>query len=293
MLRLLVFGGTGFLGGRVVSAGTNKGFAVTATRHTSLPDERLEAEATFKRCDLTDRAAVDELVDAFDPDLVVNAAYIQSGPTASVVCGDAAGWVAKACARNGAQLVHISTDLVFDGSLGRPYDEDAATNPLSDYGNAKLRGEQLVLAALPDASILRTSLIYGDPSAPQEALVRRALSSPDSTAPPIAFFTDEWRSPIHVDDLAAAVFEVASHQANREPAVRGVLHVAGSERVSRFRFAQLLAIHGGQDPGQIVGRTQDRALGPRPADVSLDVSRAVGVGLRLPGVSDRLDDLSR
>ena len=292
-MQLLVFGGTGFLGGRVITAGADRGYAVTATQFTSLPTAHVASVSEFHSCDMTDRAAVDRLVDIVNPDLVVNAAYIQSGPTASVVCGDAAGWVADACKRNNSQLVHVSTDLVFDGLLGHPYREDDSPKPLSAYGSAKLRGEELVAAALPSAAILRTSLIYGDPSAPQEMLVNRALHAPESEQTPIAFFTDEWRSPIHVDDLAAAILDLERLMERSRAAVGGVLNVAGSERVSRFQFAQLLAIHAGESPEDLTGRTQEPTLGPRPADVSLDVSRALQLGLTLPGASDRLGASSR
>ncbi len=288
MPRLLVLGGTGFLGGRVAAIGVDRGFDVTATRHSSTPDDIASAVAVFEHCDLTNRPALDLLIDTVAPDVVVNAAYIQSGPTASVVCGDAAGWVGEACARNRSCLIHISTDLVFDGSLGRPYTETDTPHPLSKYGDAKLRGEQLVAAAHPSAVIARTSLIYGDSSAPQETLVGRALDPTASGSSPIAFFTDEWRSPIHVDDLAAAVLDITTmldHDSN----VDSVLHVAGAERVSRLRFAQLLSVSLGGDPEHLVGRTQDPKLGPRPADVSLDISAALELGLTLPGASDRLN----
>ncbi len=276
MPHLLVVGGTGFLGSRLIEVGTRRGFDVSATRHTSTPSRPSASRASWFDCDITSRSQVDELIASQQPDVVVNAAYIQNGPRADVVCADAAGWVADAAQRLDSRVIHVSTDLVFDGNLGRSYTEDDVTNPLSDYGRAKLRGEQLVLTAAPNAAIARTSLIYGDPTAPQESLTRKAVGS-DS----ISLFTDEWRSPVHVEDLAAALVDLAADT------FAGVLNVAGAERLSRFEFAGLLATEMGCDPTQLLGRPQDPALGPRAKDVSLDITNALALGLVLPGARER------
>ena len=280
MAKLLVIGGTGFLGRRLTEIGTRRGFDVSATHHTTAPPHSTNdpsSAVAWSRCDITNRSHVDDVVSLHAPTVVINAAYIQSGPTASVVCGEASGWIAAAAQRAGARFVHVSTDLVFDGTLGRPYTEADETNPLSEYGHAKLRGEGLVLAEAPGTAIARTSLIYGDPTAPQERLTHKALDS-DS----ISFFTDELRSPIHVDDLATALLDIAALE------FAGVLNVAGAERLSRFEFAHALAEHAGHDPSRLTGTPQDPALGPRPKDVSLDISNAVALGLSLPGATQRL-----
>lgn len=285
MTRLLVFGGTGFLGGRLCAVGTERGFDVTATHFSTPPGTSYThstAHADWLRCDITEGTEVDELVASVRPDAIINAAYVQSGPTAATVCGDAAGWVAAAAERAAARLVHVSTDLVFDGNLGRSYGEDDVTNPLSDYGVAKLRGEELVANEAPSAVIARTSIIYGHPRAPQETLTRRALEPAPPGQNPVTFFTNEWRSPVHVDDLATALVDLTALP------VSGVLHVAGAERINRLGFATLLAAYRGRDPSTLVGKPQDPALGPRPEDVSLDVQRAESLGLSLPGVSNRL-----
>src|SRR6185436_6147705 len=73
---------------------------------------------------------------------------------------DAASDVAGRCAELGARLIHLSTDLVFDGAKGQ-YDEDDAPNPLSVYGRTKLESESAVLARAPGAAVLRISSVYG------------------------------------------------------------------------------------------------------------------------------------
>jgi dTDP-4-dehydrorhamnose reductase len=107
-----------------------------------------------------------------------------------------------------------------------------------------------VLAARPDALVVRTSLIYrGDGSTRHEQLARD---------PTMSFYDDELRSPVQVGDLAAAILELA------ELDVTGPLHVAGTDGLSRLDFARLVnpSARGGPRPAG------------RPGDCRLDSSRA-------------------
>ena len=92
---------------------------------------------------------------------------------------DGSHHVARAAAEVGARLVHVSTDLVFDGALGRPYTEDDEPRPVIDYGRQKLAAEEIVRAVLPGALIVRTSLIYGgaEPSRHERLVLEAADGS--------------------------------------------------------------------------------------------------------------------
>jgi dTDP-4-dehydrorhamnose reductase len=162
--------------------------------------------------------------------------------------------VALASDRVGARLVHLSTDLVFDGEHGAPYREDAEPQPISPYGQAKLEAEQLVAQLAGDALVVRTSLLYGKAEpGPQERLAAREHGS---------FYVDEIRCPAVVGDLAAALLELAGLD------VRGVLHVAGPDAVSRFEFARMLGAKDPQPANTPPGRARN---------VALDSSRAAAV----------------
>ena len=122
---------------------------------------------TSSQWDITDPQAADQIVQSGD--VVINcAAYTNvdgaEGDQATAYAVNAAGpeHIAQACARAGARLVHISTDYVFSGDFGgsapHPYEPDDETAPLSVYGRTKLAGERAVLAALPQAVVVRTRL---------------------------------------------------------------------------------------------------------------------------------------
>jgi dTDP-4-dehydrorhamnose reductase len=199
------------------------------------------------------------------PDAVVHTAYVQSGPLLheTVVRGSRA--VAAAAHRAGARLIHLSTDLVFDGEQGAPYTEASEPRPVGDYGAAKLEAERLVGRAHPQALLVRTSLLYGKPG-PQEAL---ALSDG------VELYTDEIRCPTRVEDLAAALLELL------EIELSGPLHVAAPDAVSRYELGRLLRTAAGADPDGIRSAPSPRA--GRARNVALDSSKAAGLlrtGLR-------------
>ena len=272
--RLLVVGGSGFLGRTTVAWAIAQGVSVDATYLSSAPQpaDALDDEH-WHRCDILDLEQVRGIVAEVAPTAIINAAYRQSGERAEEICSDGAGNLASAAADADARIVHVSTDLVFDGDLERPYNEDDPVSPINDYGRAKARAEELVAAANPNSVSVRTSLIYGASDAPQERLVRRAIDQGD-----ISFFTDEWRSPIHVEHLAAAVGALAT-----EVPATGVLHVAGAERLNRLQFASVLAENMDLDAALLTGGPADASLGPRASDVALDIQRAIGLGFELPG----------
>lgn len=242
---LHVTGATGYLGSELV---------------------RLRPDASTERVEVRDERAVRELFERLGPEVVIHTAYRQYGPGAYDINVSGSRNVAVAAAAVGARLVHLSTDVVFDGRKGAPYAEDDPLSPASDYGCAKADAEAAVAAAHPKALIVRTSLLYGgrEPSRHE-----RAAHDPEAI-----FFTNEVRCPVHVGDLARALLELAALD------VVGPLHVAGAEGVSRAQFAELVA-----------GRPVRTAEAPptRPLDCRLDSSRAQAmIRRRLRGVREVL-----
>ena len=250
---LLVVGGTGLLGSTIVELADRRGLNWAATFCTSA--------RSGERWHHADLRSIRPLLDRLQPAAIVNAAYINAGADLDAITREAPIELARWTGDTGARLIQLSTDIVFDGELGRAYTEADPPNPVNDYGRAKAAMEPAVLAADPAAVVVRTSLLWGGPGdgGPQVRLVRD---------PDVRFFTDEYRNPLDVTSLAAACLELVDR-----PEITGLLHVAGPERVDRLSFARALAPLAGVDPDSLQGGTGASMPG-RPADVSLDSSLA-------------------
>jgi dTDP-4-dehydrorhamnose reductase len=233
-VKLLITGGAGFLGGEL----RRQAPSALATWHRTRIEDGV-------RLDIRDADATMRCFLKHGPDLVIHTAYAM-GDAETIVHGTHN--VALAAHRAGARLIHLSSDLVFDGEHGAPYSEDDEPRPVMEYGQHKLEAEQLVRRVHPDALIIRTSLLLGPPDGAQEALARRDDA---------VFHTDEIRTPIAVRELAAALLRLGGEH--------GVLHVAGPEALSRYELAARLK------GAPVRGRPTPPG---RARNVALDSSRA-------------------
>jgi len=263
---LLITGTSGYLGGELSRRAPGAtGTYLTAGRPGAV------------QLDVRDADAVARLVDELRPTAVIHTTYSEAGDDgARAVNVDGSRNVARAAAAAGARLVHVSTDLVFDGALGRSYTEDDEPRPIMEYGRQKLAGEKAVREELPRALVVRTSLIYGgtEPSRHERLVVDAAEGRAV-----VRFFSDELRNPVQVGDLAAALLELAASDA------AGVLHVAGADGVNRHEFARLAASAHGRDPDALESGLAADHPDPRPLDCRLDSSRArARVSVELRGV---------
>ena len=196
--RLVITGAGGLLGRTLVAAAPGRDVLAL----------------TSADCDITDPLAIERHVRA--DDVVINcAAYTKVDEAerdearAYAVNATGAENVAHACARAGARLIHVSTDYVFSGRFAdgepRPYEIDDETDPLSVYGRTKLAGEFNVLAAMPDAHVVRTSWIFGGAADFVAAIGKKAAGDDD-----VDVVADQVGGPTYVGDLAQALLEVAA-----------------------------------------------------------------------------------
>lgn len=282
--RLLVTGAGGFLGAHVVEQALAAGWKVIAhVRDPAANAPWLEAvERTT--CDLARTDSIAAWIDALAPGVVVHtaarsrAADCERDPDlAQLVNVGATRELALASARRGVRLVHVSTDLVF-GAVAAPaggFSERDEPAPISRYGLSKLEGERALLREDPRALVVRLPLLLG----PSHG---RGLGASDSLLAAIgrgerqALFEDEWRTPLDVRSAALALLELARAD------VAGPLHVAGPERMSRYELGLRVLRKSGlrADQARAALRATTRAAqglaDSRPADVSLDASRARG-----------------
>jgi dTDP-4-dehydrorhamnose reductase len=269
---LLVVGGSGFLGLRITRQARLAGHRVIATWHASTPPG---VDADWRRLDIRRRDEVTALARRARPDAVINAAYRKAD---WAVTADGGAHVALAAAAAGARLVHVSSDAVFSGAAQR-YDEASPPDPVTPYGAAKAAAETAVKGIAPGAVIARTSLIIGDGDSVHESFVHAMAAG---TAPGI-LYTDEVRCPVHVDDLSAALLELAAGPH------AGTCHVAGADPVSRHELGLLIAARDGLDPSALPAGPRP-ATGPaRPLDVRLDGTRTQArLATRLRGAREFL-----
>jgi dTDP-4-dehydrorhamnose reductase len=274
-VRLLIAGGSGYLGREVARQAGQAGHHVTATYLTRPATEAGEG-VRWRQLDVRSRPGTTDAIAAARPQVVVNAAYRHADWATTA---DGAAHVAAGAAATGAHLVHVSSDALFSGAAS-PYDESAVPDPVLPYGAAKAAAETAVRAILPAATVARTSLITGDGRSPHEALVHDIAAGRTAAV----LFTDDIRCPVHVADLAAAVLELAlARQA-------GIQHVAGADAVSRYELGCLIARRDGLDPGRLPAGLRAGRL-PGPLDVRLDCrATQARLSTRLRGAREFLRD---
>jgi dTDP-4-dehydrorhamnose reductase len=263
--RLLITGGSSYLGQHLVPlASRTHEVLYTYFSQNPLVQDSL-AGVQGRSLDILDRQATLALVAAWKPASIIHTAGSNRSPNMRSVIEQGASNIRDAAAAVNARLIHLSTDVLFDGNHA-PYQEEDPPNPIHDYGRAKAESEKIV-AAYPNHIIVRTSLIYGlDKTDHAAAWLIQGLEA----GQPITLFTDQLRNPVWVWTLSRALLELVALP------YRGILHVTGRQSLSRAEFGvRLLDFHRIQNRSTLRFGLGDPARWP--SDVRLDVSRAVAL----------------
>ncbi|MFG0283960.1 MAG: SDR family oxidoreductase [Phycisphaerales bacterium JB039] len=297
---LLVTGAAGFLGAQVCARARDEGWEVVGVWHARQPS----GADRIIRADLAEPDAAERVVGEVTPDAVIHCAAnartndCQRDPhSARRINADASARLAAACARRSCALAHCSTDLVFDGARpGGMYRETDATAPVNAYGRSKLEAEQRIGEVYPRAVICRLPLLIGL-GAPGAPTFTDAWLEQMRRAEPLTLFTDEYRTPLAVDDAAAGLL-LALDRATDIGAAGGIIHLAGPERINRYElgrhiraaFARTLGVG---DAPLVPGLQADVPMAaPRAADVSLDGSLARSLGFRPRTIREALERMA-
>jgi dTDP-4-dehydrorhamnose reductase len=281
--RAVVFGAAGQLGVELVRDLKERGYGVLAWDRASV--------------DITDAAAVERALVGYEAEVVFNAAaynqvdVAEKEPQAAFqVNALAVRNLALGCRQVDAQLVHFSTDYVFDGTANRPYTEDDMPHPLGAYAVSKLAGESYARAYLDNALVVRTSGVFGPGGLTTargnfvEVMLRLAASSNA-----IRVVEDHAGSPAYAPELASRTIDLAERKC------AGIYHVGGGEAISWFAFARLIFEAAGLSPTLTPTNEREyRTPARRPRYSALSNAKMERAGVKpMPPLRDALADYFR
>lgn len=192
--------------------------------------------------------------------------------------------LAETCDSFDVRLIHISTDFVFDGERHTPYDENAYANPLNVYGRSKFEGEQVILDALPDAIILRTSWLYSSfGNNFVKTMLRLAEKQQD-----LNVVEDQIGAPTYARDLAQVLLTIL--QSNW---IEGLYHFSNEGVASWYDFAHAIFEIKGLDLNLSPIKSQEyKTPAQRPLYSVLDKSKIKKMyGVKIRHWRDALNDM--
>lgn len=289
MKGILLFGGGGFVGGNIASVAKAEGWQVYVAGRTY----RSGVEgADWRIVDITEKDAVDRVIEEVKPDAVVNVAAIASIDRAEreqelawQVNVEGAKHIAEICAKRSIKYVFFSSDAVFDGK-GSVYTEEDELNPVNYYGYTKAEAERVILKAHPGAVTIRISLVMGFPVTGGNSFFAD-LESKLKDGKTILCPIDEVRTPVDVITLSECVLELAENDFS------GVLHVGSTDSINRYDLTKKLAKRMSFDEGLVVpldSHESRSGRAPRHKNGIISVSKAQkALRTRLFGVDEGID----
>jgi len=240
MKKILVTGSNGLLGQKVIEILTGlKSVDIIATSRNV--DKIVDVKGyDFELLDLTNHVETGYIIRIHNPDIIINTAamtQVDKCEEQKAECWkinvEALKNLVKCSNDVKAQLIHLSSDFVFDGT-GGPYTENDIPNPLSYYGLSKWEGEKIIKDRADKWTIVRTILVYGVNRTTRSNIVLWVKNSLEA-GKPIQVVNDQFRAPTLVDDLANACIEMGVREKT------GIFHISGPEMMSIVDIAYKVA----------------------------------------------------
>jgi len=226
------------------------------------------------RLDIGERDAVAQLMNEYQPDLVINAAAYTAVDKAESdlenayrINRDGPAHLAQSCAQLGIPLFHISTDYVFPGTADRPYHEDDPTQPQSVYGASKLAGEEAVASQNPRHIILRTAWVFGEHGNNFVKTMLRLGQARDS----LGVVADQEGGPTYAGDIASALITMAQQYWQNSDLPWGVYHFSGLPHTNWCEFAR--EIFSAAESAQLLGKAAPQVNAITTADYPTPAKR--------------------
>jgi len=241
MKRVLVTGSNGLLGQKLIDlALTQPDISLVATSSGS-NRHPVKSEYTYQELDVCDSASLRAAILLHQPQAIVHTAAltnVDACESNQEACEKlnvtAVASLATLCQEFNIQLVHISTDFIFDGADG-PYSEDDSPNPLSFYGQSKWKAEQAIFTSGCTYAILRTIIVYGVAAAMSRSNIVLWAKNALEKGETISVVNDQWRMPTLAEDLAAACLAAVQKEA------QGVFHVSGKDFMNMVELVHQVA----------------------------------------------------
>lgn len=237
-MKILITGSNGLLGQKLVkllSQEANVDVIATSRGSDRLPDRYGAHE--FHPLDITDAAAVKEVITHYKPEVIINTAAMTDVDQCEAEKEDcwqlnviAVKHLLSACELTGSHLLHCSTDFIFDGSRG-PVDETERPGPVNFYGESKLEAEKLIMASNISWSIARTVLVYGIAHDMSRSNIILWVKDSLEAGEEIRVVNDQWRTPTLAEDLAMGCYLIAKNKA------KGVYNISGEEMLTPYEMA--------------------------------------------------------
>lgn len=279
--RVLITGASGLLGRHLMQEFKQNGWITQGLAFS-------RAKGDLIKVDLTDKAAVEDILKSFKPSVVINCAA-ERRP--DVVEGDPSKYeeinvevpstLAELSSKFGAFLLHISSNAVFDGT-NAPYKPSDKTNPLNVYAKHKVAAEEAI-KKFPRYGILRVPVLYGRLEDVNESSITKLLKSVKNSKEPTEVSDYELRFPTHCDDVALVCRQMAEHSL-QNPTWSGTFHWSNDEHFTKFAIAKIIAELFDLPSGHLVGKKEPSAGAKRAVNCRLDCSdlKALGFGRTTP-----------
>lgn len=283
--KILITGASGFLGYHLLRSAYAKGFEVYGLYHTGTISFD---HSTNLQLDLRNYIDMGNMIDDIEPDVVIHTAALVDGNLCQTnkelsyeLNVEVTRNLAGICCDYQVPFVFTSTDLVFDGKKGN-YTEEDQPNPLMVYGEHKLIAEQEVERVYASGLVVRCPLMFGAPEASTKNYFTTFLHSlrEGKTS---KLFHDEYRSVCGAKSVAEGILHICEE-------VSGLVHIAGLERISRYDLGMAIANAFGLSRDLILSASQKdvQMAAPRPADVSLNIQKAISLGYSPLGYREEL-----
>lgn len=278
MRRVLITGSNGLLGQKLLDLYLGKRDAqLIATSRGANRYNAFEGYGyTYQEMDVTNKDEVMLNIIRYCPTAVINTAAMTNVDTCESekeACDklniDSVKYLVEACNQFDVHLVHLSTDFIFDGEKG-PYTEEATPNPLSYYGESKLKAEQYIIENCKNWAILRTVLVYGVANDMSRSNIVLWAKGSLEQGKQINVVDDQYRTPTLAEDLAMGCYLAEMKQA------QGIYNISGKDFMNVYELAQRVADFWKLDKN-LIGRADSSTFtqpAKRPPRTGFDITKS-------------------